>query len=85
MKDLFFKHVDHIIFEEHEIRSLQFVLVYYKCIVDDYGYPDGDVKSTYHKIMLIYDYKKKKKRNIWFSLASSCGWTGRFVTTADLA
>ena len=55
-RNLFFKHVDSVIFEEHEIRSLQSLLADYKRIVSDYGYPVGDVKSSYLKDLLINEY-----------------------------
>ena len=56
-KNLFFRHVDSIIFTEHEIRSLQSLLAEYKRIVGDYGYAVGDVKSSYLKDLLINEYQ----------------------------
>ena len=56
-RNLFFRHVDSVIFNEHEIRSLQSLLADYKRIVSDYGYPVGDVKSTYLKDLLICEYQ----------------------------
>ena len=56
-RNLFFKHVNSVIFNEHEIRSLQSLLADYKRIVNDYGYPIGDVKSTYLKDLLICEYQ----------------------------
>ena len=55
-KSLFFKHVDSVIFTEHEIRSVQSLLDDYKRIVGDYGYPVGNVKSSYVKDLLIEEY-----------------------------
>lgn len=43
-RNLFFRHMDSVIFHEYETHSLQFLLADYKCIVSDYGYPVGDVK-----------------------------------------
>ena len=65
-RNLFFRHVDTVIFEEHEIRSLQSLLEDYKRIVSDYGYPVGDVKSSYLKELLIKEYQDRigfKERN----------------------
>ena len=46
-RNLFFRHVDSVIFSEHEIRSLQSLLADYKCIVGDYGYEVGNLRSAY--------------------------------------
>ena len=54
---LFLKHVDSAMFKEHEIRSLHSLPADYKRSVSDYGYPMGDVKSTYLKELLICEYK----------------------------
>ena len=48
-RSLFFKHVDSVIFNEREIRSLQSLLMDYKHIVGDYGYLVGDVKIVISK------------------------------------
>ena len=48
-RNLFFRHVDEVIFTEREIRSLQSLLSDYKRIVSDYGYAVGDVRSSYVK------------------------------------
>ena len=45
-RSLFFRHVDNVIFNEHEIQSSQVLLADYKCIVGDYGYQVGDMKSS---------------------------------------
>ena len=55
-RSLFFKHVDNVIFGEHEIRSLQSLLSDYKVIVSEYGYPVGNIKSSYVKQILINEY-----------------------------
>ena len=57
-QEFFFRHVDSIIFNEHEIRSLQSLLAHYKRIVSDYGYEVGDVKSSYLKELLINEYQE---------------------------
>lgn len=67
-RSLFFKHIDNVIFNEHEIRSLQALLADYKHIVGDYGYQVGDVKSSYLKKLLINEYQEtigfKERREI---------------------
>lgn len=63
---MFFKHIDLIIFIEHEIRSLPSLLTDYKRIVCDFGYAVGDVKSSYLKDVLVNEYKEAigfKERN----------------------
>ena len=55
-RDLFYKHVETVIFGEHEIRSLQSLLSDYKVIASEYGYPVGDIKSSYIKQLLISEY-----------------------------
>lgn len=57
--NLFFRHVDTVIFAEREIRSLQSLLADYKRIVSDYGYPVGEVKSSYIKRLLLNEYQDK--------------------------
>lgn len=57
-KQLFFRHVDSVIFTEREIRSLRSLLTDYKRIIGDYGYVVGDVKSSYLKDILINEYKE---------------------------
>ncbi|KAJ4921707.1 hypothetical protein JOQ06_002007 [Pogonophryne albipinna] len=65
-RNLFFRHVDSIIFIEREIRSLQSLFAEYKPIAGDYGYEVGDVKSSYVKGLLINEYQETigfKERN----------------------
>ena len=65
-RSLFFKHVDSVIFEEHEIRTLQSMLSDYKAKVSDFGYNVGDIKSSYLKQLLIDEYGNNigfKERN----------------------
>ena len=72
-RKLFFKHVDTVIFREHEIRSLQSLLDDYKRIISDYGCAVGDMKSSYLKEILVAEYKdsigfkerKEKNRSEW--------------------
>jgi len=52
-RTLFFKHVDSVIFKEHEIRSLQSLISDYKRIISDYGYVACDVRSSYVKELLM--------------------------------
>lgn len=48
-RSLFFRHVDEVIFKQHEIRTLQSLLLEYKTIVSNHGYQVGDMKSSYLK------------------------------------
>ena len=62
-----YRHIDNIIFEQDEIRSLQSVLHDYKAIVSEHGYPVGNIKSSYMKELLIAEYKDEigfKERHI---------------------
>ncbi|KAK5931544.1 hypothetical protein CesoFtcFv8_000168 [Champsocephalus esox] len=63
-RNLFFRHVDSIIFTEQEIRSLQSLLAEYKRIVGDYSYEVGDVKSSYVKGLLINEYQERNQMNM---------------------
>ena len=56
-RSLYFRHVDSVLFTEHEIRSLQSLLADYKRIISDYGYAVGNVKSSYLKDLLINEYQ----------------------------
>ena len=56
MKNLFLRYVDHIIFNDHEIRTLQSLLFEYKRISLEYGFVCGDAKTSYVKEMLIREY-----------------------------
>ena len=58
-QNLFFRHVDTVIFVDREIRSLQSLLTDYRRIVSDFGYPVGEVKSSTVKSLLINEYQDK--------------------------
>ena len=63
-RNLFYRHVDEVIFEQHEIRSLQSLLQDYKTIMSNYGFPVGDMKSSYLKELLeSLDFKYAMKRH----------------------
>ena len=53
---MFMDHVRCVIFEEHEIRSLQSLLRDYKSIVGTYGFPISGVKSSYVKEILLREF-----------------------------
>ena len=55
----FYRYVDEVIFKEHEIRTLQSLLQDYKTILRNYGYPVGDIRSSYLKELLESEYKDK--------------------------
>lgn len=43
MKNIFLRKIDHIIFSEHEIRSLQSLLQEYKQVANEYGFSVGNL------------------------------------------
>ena len=51
-QDKFFAHVQNVIFEEHEIRTLQGLLSDYINIVGNYGFDTSTIKSAYIKDIL---------------------------------
>ena len=55
-KYLFFRHVQMIILEEHEIRTLESLLKEYMTIMEYYSHSAYGVKSSFLKTMLIRDY-----------------------------
>ena len=55
----FYRYVDEVIFKDHEIRTLQSLLQDYKTILRNYGYPVGDIRSSYLKELLESEYKDK--------------------------
>ena len=58
VRSLLFMHVDNVIFNEHEFRSLQSLVSDYKHILSDYECPVGDVKSSYLKELLTTEYNE---------------------------
>ena len=55
---IFFDHVRVVIFQEHELRSLQSLLSDYQLIVSKYGFATDGVKSSYIKELLIREFKE---------------------------
>ena len=58
-RNLFYRYIDTVIFEQHELRTLQSLLLDYKNIVRGHGYDVGDMKSDYPKKLLVREYKEK--------------------------
>lgn len=56
---IFFDLIRFIIFEEHELRSLQSLLRDYTSIVSRYGFQTSGVKSSYIKDILIREFEDK--------------------------
>ena len=56
-KYLFLRHVQKVIFKEHEIRTLQSLLKEYKRIVENYNRSAYGVKSNFLKTLLIREYE----------------------------
>ena len=55
-KYLFLRHVQKVIFEEHEIRTLQSLLKEYMTIMENYNHSAYGVKSSFLKTLLIREY-----------------------------
>ena len=55
-KYLFFRHVQKVIFEEHEIRTLQSLPEEYVTIMENYNHIAYGVKSSFLKTLLICEY-----------------------------
>ena len=58
IKNLFYRHINYIIFEEHEIRTLQSLRSDYVRMLNNHGL-DSDGKSSYAKDLLITEFKDK--------------------------
>ena len=56
---MFFDHIRSVIFEEHELRSLQSLLRDYSSIVSRYGFPTSGIKSSYIKDFLTREFQGK--------------------------
>ena len=56
---MFFNHIIKVIFEEHELRSLQSLLQDYNTIISRYGFPTSGVKSSYIKDILTRKFGSK--------------------------
>ena len=69
-RSLFFRHIDEVIFKQHEIRTLQSLLLEYKSIVSNHGYQVGYMKSSYLKEILVSEFKddigfqKRRAKNL---------------------
>ena len=55
-KYLFFRHDQKVIFEEHEIRSLQSLLKEYMAIMENYNHIVVRLNSSFLKTLLIREY-----------------------------
>jgi len=56
---IFFDHIRAVIFEEHELRSLQSLLRDYGSIISRYGFPTSGVKSSYIKEILTREFESR--------------------------
>ena len=87
---MFFRHIDSVIFEEHEIRSLQSLLSDYRHIIGDYGYQVGDIKSAYLIELLINEYpdsigfkQREMNKSEWVNDVGG-GWENIDAAMSDL-
>lgn len=53
---VFFDHIRIVIFEEHELRSVQSLLQDYKSIISQYGFSTSGIKSSYIKDILTREF-----------------------------
>ena len=58
-QSIFFDHVRTVIFQEHELWSLQGLFLDYRSIISRYGFPTSGIKSSYIKDLLIRECKDK--------------------------
>ena len=56
MKNIFLRYVDNIISRDHEIRSVQSLLLEYQWLVVEYGYSCGEVRGSFIENLLIQEY-----------------------------
>ena len=56
VQEMFFHHVDEVIFKDHEIRTLQGLLKDYKNLLNNYGWPPSDIRSSYIKDLLVREF-----------------------------
>jgi len=56
---IFFNHIRAVIFEEHELRSLQSLLRDYGSIISRYSFPKSGVKSSYIKKILTTEFESR--------------------------
>ena len=57
VQTMFFDHTRKVIFEEHELRSLQSLLRDYCSIISQFGFPTSGVRSSYIKEILRREFK----------------------------
>ena len=57
VQSIFCDHIIIVIFEEHELRSLQSLLRDYSSIISRYGFPTSGVKSSYIKDILNREFE----------------------------
>lgn len=59
VREMFFKHVRQIVFEDHELRTLQSLLSDYKALLRNYGFDPSGKKSSNIKEMLQEEFGEK--------------------------
>ena len=58
-KNFYFSHVQIVIFEEHEISTVQGLLADYKTIVGNYGFSTGCIRSSSIKELLMDEFGER--------------------------
>ena len=59
VQTMFFDHTQKVIFEEHELRSLQSLLRDYCSIISRFGFPTSGVRSSFIKEILRREFKER--------------------------
>ncbi len=89
-RTMFLDHVRSVIFEEHELRSLQSLLRDYCSIVSRYGFPTSGIKSSYVKDILTREFQDKigfhpRSQRNQSELVYDCTGGGSYVEAALLS
>ena len=94
MKNLFLRYVDQIIFGDHEIRTIQSLLLEFKRLAFEYGYTCGEMRGSYIKDMLIREYgdligfrerKEKNKSELVYDVGGGGDYVNMVVTSLGIS
>ena len=94
MKNLFLRYVDQIIFGDHEIRTIQSLLLEFKRLAFEYGCTCGEMRGSYIKDMLIREYgdligfrerKEKNKSELVYDVGGGGDYVNMVVTSLGIS